>query len=205
MALVVKNPPGSAGDAGDVSSISGSGRSPGKGMQPPPGFLPGEPQGQRRLEGYGPRGRTELDMTQATWHACLLVHARCPAVLATQHWQESHLKSHSTWRLVSEADLSQITDKQQNCSCDKCNERSTWCSHSFSQGSVYWELTWKFASSTESSPEGIAGIKSEKTVCTLMVCFVSCLSLEWYISCNRNSVFADFSWILCQMCSNHTS
>ena len=64
-----------------------------------------------------------------------------------------------------------------------------------SEGDVYIckDLTWEFASSTESSPEGIAGIKSEKTVCTLMVCIVSCLSLEWYISCNRNSVCADIS------------
>ena len=31
-----------------------------------PVFLPGEPHGQRSLEGYGPQGCNELDMTEAT-------------------------------------------------------------------------------------------------------------------------------------------
>ena len=34
--------------------------------QPTPVFLPGESQGQRSLVGYGPRGRTESDTTEAT-------------------------------------------------------------------------------------------------------------------------------------------
>ena len=32
--------------------------------QPTPAFLPGEPQGQRSLTGYSPRGGKELDTTE---------------------------------------------------------------------------------------------------------------------------------------------
>ena len=42
---VVKNLPANAGDAGDLVSISGLGRSPGRAASPI--FLPGESQGQR--------------------------------------------------------------------------------------------------------------------------------------------------------------
>ena len=48
---MVKNPPGSAGDAG---LIPGSGRSPGEGMATPSVFLPGEFQGQRSLVNSSP-------------------------------------------------------------------------------------------------------------------------------------------------------
>ena len=55
---VVKNPPASAGDAGDSGSIPGSRRFPWrKKQQPTPVFLPGESHGQRSLEGYSPWGR----------------------------------------------------------------------------------------------------------------------------------------------------
>ena len=54
MKLVVKNLPASAGDARDVGSIRGSGRSPGRGHQFTPVFLPGEFHGQRSLAGYSP-------------------------------------------------------------------------------------------------------------------------------------------------------
>ena len=39
--------------------------------QPSPAFLPVEPHGQRSLEGYGPRGHKESDMTEATEQAAL--------------------------------------------------------------------------------------------------------------------------------------
>ena len=42
MALVVKNPPASAGDIRDVALIPGLGRSPGEGGPTSPVFLPGE-------------------------------------------------------------------------------------------------------------------------------------------------------------------
>ena len=50
---MVKNPPA---NAGDVSLIPGSGRSPGVGKyQPIPVFLPGKFHGQSNLAGYSPR------------------------------------------------------------------------------------------------------------------------------------------------------
>jgi len=51
---------GGGGDAGDMGSIPGSGRSPGGGHGLPVGghptlvFLPGESHGQRSLSGYSP-------------------------------------------------------------------------------------------------------------------------------------------------------
>ena len=52
VALVVKNPPASAGDTG---LIPGLGKSPRKKAgQPRPGFMPGESHGQRSLAGYSP-------------------------------------------------------------------------------------------------------------------------------------------------------
>ena len=52
--LVIKNPPTNAGDAGDVGSIPGSGRSFCRGWQPTQVFLPGESNGHRRGAGYSP-------------------------------------------------------------------------------------------------------------------------------------------------------
>ena len=50
----------SACNAGDLGSIPGLGRSPGKGNgNPTPVFLPGEPHGQRSLVGYGPQDRSQ--------------------------------------------------------------------------------------------------------------------------------------------------
>ena len=48
--------------------------------QPTPEFLPGESQGQRKLAGYSPCGDKELDMTEATWHACRHASLLDPAV-----------------------------------------------------------------------------------------------------------------------------
>ena len=61
VALVVKNPPDSAGDARDgidpwVGKILCR-----RAQQPTPVFLPGESLGQRNLVGYGPQSRKELD------------------------------------------------------------------------------------------------------------------------------------------------
>ena len=46
---VVKNPPPSAGDTGDVGSIHSLGRSPGEGSEPSAVFLPGKSCGQSSL------------------------------------------------------------------------------------------------------------------------------------------------------------
>ena len=54
MKLVVKNLPTNAGDARDIGSIPGSGRSPGGGDQFTPVIFPGEFHGQRSLAGYSP-------------------------------------------------------------------------------------------------------------------------------------------------------
>ena len=64
-----KEPSCNAGDAGNLGSIPGSGRSPGGGHgKPTPAFLPGESQGQRSLAGYSPWGHKESDTTEATEH-----------------------------------------------------------------------------------------------------------------------------------------
>ena len=54
---VVKNPPASAGDAGDVGLSPGSGRSLGEGNGNPLQYsCLGNSHGQRRLTGYNPWG-----------------------------------------------------------------------------------------------------------------------------------------------------
>ena len=64
----MKNLRASAGDAGDSSSMPGSGRFPcRRTWQPTLVFLPGESHGQRSLAGYSPWGCKEL---ATTGHAC---------------------------------------------------------------------------------------------------------------------------------------
>ena len=61
---VVKNPPANAKHPG---FSPWAGKIPWRRKwQPTPVFLPGEFHGQRSLVGYSPRGRKELDMTEAT-------------------------------------------------------------------------------------------------------------------------------------------
>ena len=61
----VKNQPADAGDAGDMASIPGSGRSPWRSeWKPTPVFLPGGSHGQRSLAGYSPCGHEQLDTTE---------------------------------------------------------------------------------------------------------------------------------------------
>ena len=69
MALVVKNPPANAGDVNKrhrfdpwVEKIPWRRRK----WKSTPVLLPGESHGQRSLEGYSPRGCTELDTTEVT-------------------------------------------------------------------------------------------------------------------------------------------
>ena len=61
LALVVKNPPASAGDRGDVGSIPGSGRSPGGGHGSPLQYSCLENSVDR-----GARGLKEWDTTEVT-------------------------------------------------------------------------------------------------------------------------------------------
>ena len=65
-----KNPITNAGDAWDVSSIPGSGRSPGEGNCNP---FPGKSHGQRNLVGYSPWGCEKSDTTEwLSTHMCFL-------------------------------------------------------------------------------------------------------------------------------------
>ena len=67
MALVIKNPPANAGDARDSKFIPGLGRSCGGGHGNP---LQCSCHGQRSLAVYGQLDCKELNMTEATEHAC---------------------------------------------------------------------------------------------------------------------------------------
>ena len=70
MALVVKNPPASAGIIRDAGLIPGweNLRPPrGGNGNPTPVFLPGKSPGQRSLVGYSSRGLKESDTTE---HVC---------------------------------------------------------------------------------------------------------------------------------------
>ena len=61
-----REPTCSAGDAGDVSSIAGSGRAPGGGHGHPLQYPCGEYHGERNLAGDSPYGHKEWDMTEVT-------------------------------------------------------------------------------------------------------------------------------------------
>ena len=62
--LVAQTVKESVCNTGDLGSIPGSGRSPGKKWQPILVFLPRESHGQRSLEGYSLWGCKESDMTE---------------------------------------------------------------------------------------------------------------------------------------------
>ena len=77
MVPVLKNPPANVGNARDVGSIPGSGRSPGGGPGTPPQYSCLEtPHGQRSLVGCSPWGGKELDTTEATLPALPPPHTR---------------------------------------------------------------------------------------------------------------------------------
>ena len=62
---MVKNLPANAGDAGDMGSLPGSGRSPWRRKwQPTAVFSPGKCHGQRSLAGCSPWGHKELGTTE---------------------------------------------------------------------------------------------------------------------------------------------
>ena len=83
-------PGGSAGkestcSAGDLSSIPGSGRSPGGGHGNPLHYsCLDNPHGQRSLAGFSPWGHKESDTTERlnrTWHMWVLIALHCVCVL----------------------------------------------------------------------------------------------------------------------------
>ena len=51
---MVKDSPANGGNIRDMGSVPGLENPLEEGMQPTPGFLPGECQGQRSLAGYSP-------------------------------------------------------------------------------------------------------------------------------------------------------
>ena len=62
---MVKNQPAHTGDTGDMGSIPGSGRSPGRGKwQSIPVFLPGKCHGKGSQVGYSSWSYKELDMIE---------------------------------------------------------------------------------------------------------------------------------------------
>ena len=63
---VVKNPPASAENAGDVGLIPGSGRFPGVGNGNPLQYSCLDNSMERSLAGYSPWGHKESDMTEHT-------------------------------------------------------------------------------------------------------------------------------------------
>ena len=72
---MVKYLPANAGDTRDVGLIPWSGKFlEGGNDNPLQIFLPGKLHGQRSLVGYSPWGHKELDMTEATLHACMLLY-----------------------------------------------------------------------------------------------------------------------------------
>ena len=69
-----KESTGKAGDAGNYGFDSWVGKIPWRrAWQPTPVVLPGEPHGQRGLEGYSPWGHKESDTTEATFHAHMYI------------------------------------------------------------------------------------------------------------------------------------
>ena len=69
MALVLKNPPATAGEIRDVGLIPVLGRYPGGGHgNPLQCSCLEKSHGQRNLVGYSPLGCKESDMTEATQH-----------------------------------------------------------------------------------------------------------------------------------------
>ena len=64
MALVVKNPPANAGDAGDTGSSLVRKIPRRRKWQRTPVLLPGECHGQRSLAGCSPQGHKESDTTE---------------------------------------------------------------------------------------------------------------------------------------------
>ena len=67
--LMVKNPPANTGDM-RLGFSPWVGKIPrGRAWKPPPVFLPAESYGQRNLMGCSPKGCTESDTTEMTYHA----------------------------------------------------------------------------------------------------------------------------------------
>ena len=112
----------SACNSGDLSSIPGSGRSPGEGHGTPV-FLPGKFHGQRSLVGYSPKGCKESDTTEVlSTYTSLVI-------------ESFRQKKHSHVVLVTQScpTLSDPTD----CSQPGILSILEWVAVSFSRGSSW--------------------------------------------------------------------
>ena len=97
--LLVKNSPPTVGDRRDVSSIPGSGRSPGGGHAPTPVFLPGESHGLRSLVGYSPWGHKESDTTEELSTITMYLKEYCDKEkLHISHSDSIHSMQSENWK-----------------------------------------------------------------------------------------------------------
>ena len=71
VALVAKNPPANAGDTGDLGSIPGSGRSPGRGHGNLPQYSCLENPMNKGAWQATVHKIAESDRTEGTWRACM--------------------------------------------------------------------------------------------------------------------------------------
>ena len=79
-----------AGATGDSGSISGSGRSPGRGHGNPlqhPGLENPMDRGARQATVHSPQDHEELDTTDVTWHAHM--HPRSLVMTSTLWWVDA--------------------------------------------------------------------------------------------------------------------
>ena len=116
---VVKNPPSNAGDMGLIPRGKISWRRKWQLLwwkwQPTPVFLPRESCGQRSLVGCCPQGHIELDMTEATQHACMHWRRKwqpTPVFLPGESQGRRSLVGCHLWGRI-ESDTTEVTQQQQ--------------------------------------------------------------------------------------------
>ena len=103
---VLKNRPANAGDAGNMGSMPGSGRSPGGGNGNPLQYsCLKNPHGQRSLVGYSPWGHKGSDTTEHTYTAiqCAFIYKTIKALVKTSSMLQSFLlvQLHNlTWEVL---------------------------------------------------------------------------------------------------------
>ena len=99
---MIKNSPANAGDARDVGSIPGLGRSPGEGNGNPLQYYCLEnPQGQRSLAGCIPWGHKESDnIEQLRTHTLALVYNICSSLSDLLHSVQQALGSSTSLYLT---------------------------------------------------------------------------------------------------------
>ena len=99
MVLVVENLPANAGRCERLRFNPWVGKIPWRrrAWQPTPIFLPAESHRQRNLAGSSPYGHKELDMTEETYHACMVIMnpIMCQAVLEDEGSMGNKANNHN--------------------------------------------------------------------------------------------------------------